>query len=197
MQGIRMICIRLMNWKISMCTTKHKVSPAYNPTVANESAKHINAPSDVCRESEWFVFGRWNECRTCPREVAIYRQRQAWSNGWQAWSNDSQSAWKKHAIRVLLPDWSRWVERNKPLLSTGLCLKPVLKTFRTSFAIFWTQKRLKLGMVSSFYPYKMCAKVERVTTKTGCTSCTNWTISFEVCEGFRRKLISYKGISFF
>ena len=44
----------------------------------------------------------------------------------------------------------------------------------------WTQKRLKLGMVSSFYPYNMCAKVERVMTKTGCTSYTNSTISFEV-----------------
>src|SRR3954462_4122301 len=43
-----------------------------------------------------------------------------------------------------------------------------------------TQKRLKLGMVSSFDPHNMCAKVERVTTKIGCTSFTNWTISFEV-----------------
>src|SRR4051812_42296823 len=44
----------------------------------------------------------------------------------------------------------------------------------------WTQKRLKLGMVSSFDPHNMCAKVERITTKTGCTSCTNWTITFNV-----------------
>src|SRR3954469_13908303 len=44
----------------------------------------------------------------------------------------------------------------------------------------WTQKRLKIGMVSSFYPHNMCAKVERIMTKTGCTSSTNWTISFEV-----------------
>ena len=29
----------------------------------------------------------------------------------------------------------------------------------------WTQKRLKLGMVSSFDPYNMCAKVERITAK--------------------------------
>src|SRR3954468_18756626 len=49
-----------------------------------------------------------------------------------------------------------------------------------------TQKRLKLGMVSSFDPHNMCAKVEWVTTKTGCTSCTNWTISFEV-RVFQRK----------
>src|SRR3954468_2555374 len=32
----------------------------------------------------------------------------------------------------------------------------------------------------------MCAKVERITTKTGCTSCTNWTISFKV-QGFQTK----------
>src|SRR3954469_5482926 len=49
-----------------------------------------------------------------------------------------------------------------------------------------TQKRLKLGMVSSFHPHNMCAKVERIMAKTGCTSCTNWTISFEV-QGFQTK----------
>jgi hypothetical protein len=50
----------------------------------------------------------------------------------------------------------------------------------------WTLKKFKLGMVSSFHPRRMCKKVERVTAKTGCTSCTNWTISFEV-SGFRTK----------
>src|ERR1041384_4412737 len=50
----------------------------------------------------------------------------------------------------------------------------------------WTQKRLKLGMVSSFDPHNMCAKVERITAKTGCTSCTNSTISFKV-QGFQMK----------
>src|SRR5215216_3557242 len=35
-------------------------------------------------------------------------------------------------------------------------------------------------MVSSFHPHSMCKKVERVTAKTGCTSSTKWTISFEV-----------------
>src|SRR3954468_16076739 len=49
-----------------------------------------------------------------------------------------------------------------------------------------TQKRLKLGMVSSFDPHSMCAKGERITTKTECTSCTNWTISFKV-RGFQTK----------
>src|SRR3954469_13797951 len=50
----------------------------------------------------------------------------------------------------------------------------------------WTQKRMKLGKVSSFDPHNMCAKVERITAKTGCTSCTNWTISFKV-RGFHTK----------
>src|SRR3954469_4483779 len=44
----------------------------------------------------------------------------------------------------------------------------------------WTQKRLKLGMESSFDPHNMCAIFERISAKTGCTSCTNWTISFKV-----------------
>src|SRR5437764_306781 len=42
-------------------------------------------------------------------------------------------------------------------------------------------------MVSSFDPHNMCAKVERITAKTGCTSCTNWTISFKV-RGFQTKI---------
>src|SRR3954469_8131828 len=50
----------------------------------------------------------------------------------------------------------------------------------------WTQKRLKLGMVSTFDPHNMFAKVERITTTTGCTSCTNWTISF-IVQGFHTK----------
>src|SRR3954462_13425169 len=37
-----------------------------------------------------------------------------------------------------------------------------------------------------FDPHNMCAKVERITTKTGCTSCTNWTISFKL-QGFQTK----------
>src|SRR3954465_2322284 len=49
-----------------------------------------------------------------------------------------------------------------------------------------TQKRLKLGMVSSFDTHSMCAKVKRITAKTRCTSSTNWTISFKV-RGFQTK----------
>ena len=59
----------------------------------------------------------------------------------------------------------------------------------------WTVKRLIVGMVSSFHPHSMCKKVERFTAKTGWTSCTNCTISFEV-SGFGRKLIYYKGRHF-
>ena len=44
----------------------------------------------------------------------------------------------------------------------------------------WILKILKLGMVSPFHPHSMCKRVERVTAKTGRTSRTNWTISFEV-----------------
>ena len=47
----------------------------------------------------------------------------------------------------------------------------------------WTLKRFQVGMVSSFHPHSMCKRVERVTAKTGRTSCTNWTISFGV-SGF-------------
>ena len=41
-------------------------------------------------------------------------------------------------------------------------------------------------MVSLFHPHSMCERVERVTAKTGRTSCTNWTISFGV-SGFRTR----------
>ena len=59
-------------------------------------------------------------------------------------------------------------------------------TLKLERATTWTQKRFKLGMVSSFDPHNMCAKLERITAKTGCTSCTNWTISFKV-QGFQTK----------
>src|SRR3954470_21155055 len=59
-------------------------------------------------------------------------------------------------------------------------------TLKLESTTTWTQKRLKLGMVSSFDPHNMCEKVERITAKTGCTSCTNWNISFKV-RGFQTK----------
>src|ERR1043165_8104176 len=59
-------------------------------------------------------------------------------------------------------------------------------TLKLERATTRTQKRLKLGMVSSFDPHNMCAKVERIRAKSGCTSCTNWTISFKV-QGFHPK----------
>ena len=93
-------------------------------------------------------------------------------------------------------------------LHTFLCSKCTIQShiinfqpFLTSFVIFhaftdyfelwvheiekhlqWTLKRLKVGMVSSFHPHNMCKKVERVTAKTGCTSCTKQTITFEVSK---------------
>ena len=51
-------------------------------------------------------------------------------------------------------------------------------------------------MVSSFHPHSMCKKVDRVTPKTGCTSCTKRIISFKV-SGFHTETRCYKGISFF
>src|SRR3954470_16028056 len=59
-------------------------------------------------------------------------------------------------------------------------------TLKLERATTLTRKMLKLGMVSSFDPHNMCAKPERITTKTGCTSCKNWTISFKV-RGFHTK----------
>src|SRR3954466_8725740 len=59
-------------------------------------------------------------------------------------------------------------------------------TLKLESTTTWTKKRLKLGMVSSFDPHNMCAKVERITTKTGCTSYTNWTIYFKL-QGFQTK----------
>src|SRR3954468_11199965 len=47
-------------------------------------------------------------------------------------------------------------------------------------------EKVELGMVSSFDPHNMCAIVERITAKTGCTSFTNWTMSFKV-QGFHTK----------
>src|SRR3954462_8436532 len=59
-------------------------------------------------------------------------------------------------------------------------------TLKLECTTTWTQKRLKLGMVLSFDPHNICAKVARITAKTGCTSCTPWTISFKV-QGFQTK----------
>src|SRR3954466_13830506 len=59
-------------------------------------------------------------------------------------------------------------------------------TLKLESTTTWTQKRLKPCMVSSFDPHNMCAKVEGITTKTRCTSCTNWTISFKL-QGFQTK----------
>src|SRR3954466_365236 len=59
-------------------------------------------------------------------------------------------------------------------------------TLKLQRATTRNKKRLQLGMVSSFDPHNRCAKVERITEKTGCTSRTNWTISFKV-QGFHTK----------
>ena len=58
-------------------------------------------------------------------------------------------------------------------------------------------KRLKVGMVSSFHPHSVCKKVERVTAKTGCTSCTKRTISFEVSVFHTETHMLHWGFIFF
>ena len=55
----------------------------------------------------------------------------------------------------------------------------------------------KLGMVSSFHPHSMCKRVERVTAKTGRTSCTNSTISFEVSRFLTRTHLLREHFIFF
>src|SRR3954467_14216191 len=86
--------------------------------------------------------------------------------------------------------------------------------FLTSFAIFMhliiyfelndleiikhyirTQKRLKLGMVSSFDPHNICAKVERITQKLDALR-VQTRPSLSKYKGLRRKLMCYKDISF-
>ena len=47
-------------------------------------------------------------------------------------------------------------------------------------------KGWKLALYHYFTRHSMCIKVKRVTEKTRCTSCTKWTISFEV-SGFQTK----------
>src|SRR5437763_205116 len=59
-------------------------------------------------------------------------------------------------------------------------------TFKLESTTTWTQKRLKLGMVSSFDPHNMCAKVRSKKRSAGCTWSTNWTISFKV-QRFKTK----------
>ena len=52
-------------------------------------------------------------------------------------------------------------------------------------------------MVSSFHPHNMCKKVERVTVKIGCTSCTKRTVSFEVSGFYTETRVLQKGFHFF
>ena len=61
----------------------------------------------------------------------------------------------------------------------------------------WSLKRLKVGMVSSFHPHSMCKKVERVTAKKLDALRVQNGQSLSKYQGFIRKLVCYKGISFF
>ena len=59
----------------------------------------------------------------------------------------------------------------------------------------WNQKRLKLGMVSSFDPHNMCAKVERLRQKLDALHVQTGPSPSEY-QVFRRKLICYEDISY-
>ena len=63
-----------------------------------------------------------------------------------------------------------------------ICLERQM-TVQLKITTKWSLKMLKIGMLSSFHPHSMCERVQRVTAKTGCASCTKRTISFEV-SGF-------------
>jgi len=196
-----------MNWKIFMCTTKHKVSPAYSPTVAHECKAYqctvgrMQGIRMICiRSMKWaveHVRERW----------AIYRQRQsliqrltsliqrAWSNGWQAWSNDSQSAWR-NTRSVCFFLIGRGELKKQSACSTGLWLKPVLKNFLTSFAIFELRKGWNLAWYHHFTHITCVQKLRGLRQKLNALRVQTGP-SLSKCEGFRRKLNSYKGISFF
>src|SRR3954463_12121371 len=64
-----------------------------------------------------------------------------------------------------------YLQLNDPIIGKGYILN---------------SEKVETWHVSLFDPHNMCAKVDRITTKTGCTSCTNWTFSFKV-QGFQTK----------
>ena len=59
-----------------------------------------------------------------------------------------------------------------------------------------TQKRFKLGMVSSFDPHRCVQKLRGLWQKLDARRVQTGP-SLSKYEGFRRKLICFKGISFF
>src|SRR3954467_12953290 len=59
-----------------------------------------------------------------------------------------------------------------------------------------TQKRLKLGMISSFDPHNMCTKLRGLRQKLDALRVKTGP-SLSKYEGFRRKHMCFKGISFF
>src|SRR3954468_22838863 len=63
--------------------------------------------------------------------------------------------------------------RKKPVRRTGDYIVDMVKDLPE-------QVVFGKGPGGKWMRYDMCAKVESVTTKTGCTSCTKWTITFEV-----------------
>ena len=94
-----------------------------------------------------------------------------------------------------------WCVQNAPFKSTSSIINPfwIHLVFFMHLLIFLSQMTLKLESTTNqlskgwklawyhHFTHIACAKkVERVTAKTGCTSCTKWTISFKV-SWFRMK----------
>ena len=82
--------------------------------------------------------------------------------------------------------------QNAPFKATSSFFNPfwLHLLFFIHLLIILSYKTLKLKSISNelwkgcklawyFHPHSMCKKVERVTAKTGCTSCTKRTISFK------------------
>ena len=125
---------------------------------------------------------------------------------------NSSVTWAFHFFKLITtPDFFAFnMNHSKPrhklsTLSDIICYFSFIYRFVLTAKWQWNWKALQnelwkgwnLAWLSSFHPHGMCKKVERVTTKTGCTSWTNWTISFKVSGFWTKKHICYNGTSFF
>ena len=113
---------------------------------------------------------------------------------------NAKIGWSSNKFKIMPTSSSNQVQ-NAPFKDTSSIFNPFrlhllffmhlliilsYKALKLKITTKWTLKMLELGMVSSFHPHCMRKRVERVTTKTGRTSCTIWTISFGV-SGFRTR----------
>ena len=102
--------------------------------------------------------------------------------------------------------------QNAPFKATSSFFNPFLLhlLFFMHLLIILSYKTLKLKSISNelwkgwklawyhhFIHIAVCKKVERVTAKTGCTSCTKRTISFEVLGFHTETRLLQRGFIFF